>query len=80
MYEYQNEGRIRPVIIAISRVWAIKTIPIDKGWFMKINSVFIIDIILIMKIISENSFIKILTLEVKDAYYAFLKLLGLIQF
>lgn len=66
MYEYQE--LIIDDVIDIINVWSNKINPIDIGWFIIKNRIFIIIIMLwkINCIISRNSLIKILILEIND--------------
>lgn len=71
IYENQKFLEIIPVINEYKIVWIIRQEPRERGCFMYIAVIFIITENTNMLVISENSLIKILILEIKDGVVFF---------
>jgi hypothetical protein len=62
------------VIVAAKAVWKIKVNPMASGWLSIRKIVFIVIMVRTMSVISENSLLKIVALEVIDTFWFFWRL------
>lgn len=73
IYENQKDFDKRPVIKQVRIVWKSKINPILRGWDIWVKIILLINKIniVIICIISGDSLIKILILEINDKFYSF---------